>query len=275
MPTKILIPTDLSTASNSIFPWGATIAQAFSGKLYLQHVMDPASIGKPERLEDFPHLTRMFSLERDTAFLPPLKSSVPVAKMYTYDKDVTKTILSFAKSKGIDLICMAATNNGVNLAWWSAGRILEKIVKEAPCSVFCMRGRPVKDKDWKRPRFKHILMLADMGPDGAEPFLKVLPWVHKFNSMLHIFPLMKGRAKTSAAENPLREVARINPTQTNVLLFANPDKRMRNLLNFVEKTPIDLIVMAASTRARFSNRLLNDILVKLLQVTDSPVLLLR
>jgi nucleotide-binding universal stress UspA family protein len=50
---------------------------------------------------------------------------------------------------------------------------------------------------------------------------------------------------------------------------------MRNLLNFVEKTDIDLIVMAASTRAKFSNRLVNDILVKLLHVTDSPVLLLR
>jgi nucleotide-binding universal stress UspA family protein len=70
-------------------------------------------------------------------------------------------------------------------------------------------------------------------------------------------------------------VAEINPAQTNVLLFAKPVKRMRNLLNFVEKTDIDLIVMAASTRAKFSNRLVNDILVKLLHVTDSPVLLLR
>jgi nucleotide-binding universal stress UspA family protein len=93
--------------------------------------------------------------------------------------------------------------------------------------------------------------------------------------MLHIFPLVTGRAKPSPSENPLREVAEINPAQTNVLLFAKPDKRMRNLLNFVEKTDIDLIVMAASTRAKFSNRLVNDILVKLLHVTDSPVLLLR
>ena len=73
----------------------------------------------------------------------------------------------------------------------------------------------------------------------------------------------------------MREAARLNPAKTNVLLFADPTKRMRNLLSFVGKTPIDLIVMAPRTRAKFSNRLLNDILVKLLRATDSPVLLLR
>jgi len=33
--------------------------------------------------------------------------------------------------------------------------------------------------------------------------------------------------------------------------------------------------MAPNTRAKFSNRLMNDVLVKLLRATDSPVLLLR
>ena len=83
------------------------------------------------------------------------------------------------------------------------------------------------------------------------------------------------RAKSSRDDNPLREVAHLNAAQTNVLLFADPAKRVRNLLDFVEKTPIDLIVMAPGTREKFSNRLLNDVLVKLLRVTDSPVLLLR
>jgi hypothetical protein len=133
----------------------------------------------------------------------------------------------------------------------------------------------VKDKDWKRPRFKHILLLTELGPDSSEPLLKILPWAHKFNSMLHIFPLVSGRAKASTENGLLRDVAGLDATKTNVLLFADPAKRMRNLLSFVEKTPIDLIVLAPRTRAKFSNRLLNDILVKLLRVTDSPVLLLR
>jgi len=275
MLEKILVPSDLSNESNSVIPYAVTLAQAFHSKLYLLHVMDPASLKQPENLLDFPKLSKMFSLEHDAPDLPPLKKTVPVAKMYIYKKNRAEAITEAAVSKKVDLVCMASKSNGVNLAWWSVGSVIESIMANVPSHMLCVRGRPVKDKDWKRPRFKHILMLADMGPAGAEPFLKVLPWVHKFNSMLHIFPLVTGRAKPSLAENPLREVAQMNPAQTNILLFAKPDKRMHNLLNFVEKTDIDLIVMAASTRAKFSNRLLNDILVKLLQVTDSPVLLLR
>jgi len=275
MLEKILVPSDLSNESNSVLPYAVTLAQAFHSKLYLLHVMDPASLKQPECLLDFPKLSKMFSLEQDAPDLPPLKKTVPVAKMYIYKKNRAEAIAESAISKKVDLVCMASKSNGVNLAWWSVGSVIESIIAGVPSHMLCVRGRPVKDKDWKRPRFKHILMLADMGPAGAEPFLKVLPWVHKFNSMLHIFPLVTGHAKPSLVENPLREVAQINPAQTNILLFAKPDKRMHNLLKFVEETPIDLIVMAASTRAKFSNRLLNDILVKLLQVTDSPVLLLR
>lgn len=275
MLEKILVPSDLSDTSNSVIPYAVTLAQAFHSKLYLLHVMDPASLKQPENLLDFPKLSKMFSLEADAPDLPPLKKSIPVAKIYVYKKDRAETIAETARSKKIDLICLAANNDGVNLAWWSVGSVIESIIASVPCHVLCVRGRSVKDKDWKRPRFKHVLMLTDLGPAGAEPFLKVLPWVHKFNSMLHIFPLVKGRLPPSMKDNPLREVAQINAAQTNILLFAQPDKRMRNLLTFVQKTPIDLVVMALSTREKFSNRLLNDILVKLLRVTDSPVLLLR
>jgi nucleotide-binding universal stress UspA family protein len=275
MLEKILVPSDLSDASNSVIPYAVTLAQAFHSKLYLLHVMDPASLKGPENLVDFPKLSKMFLLEAGAPDLPPLKKAVPVAKMYLYKKDRAAAIVDSARSKKVDLICMAANNNGVNLAWWSVGNVIESIIARMPCHVLCIRGRPVKDKDWKRPRFKHVLLLTELGPGGAEPFLKVLPWVHKFNSMLHVFPLMTGRLRSSAEANPLREVARIHAARTNVLLFAQPDKRMRNLLNFVQKTPIDLIAMTSNTRSKFSNRLLNDILVKLLRATDSPVLLLR
>lgn len=275
MLEKILVPSDLSDESNSVIPYAVTLAQAFHSKLYLLHVMDPASLKGPENLLDFPRLTRMLALDVNAPDLPPLKKTVAVAKMYVYKKDRAEAIAESAVSKKVDLICMASNKDGVNLAWWSVGSIIESIIASTPCHVLCIRGRPIKDKDWKRPRFKHVLSLTELGSAGAETFLKVLPLVHKFNSMLHVFPLVTSRTGKSPEDNPLREVAKINPAQTNILLFARPDKRLQNLLNFVKKTPIDLIVMAPSTRARFSNRLVNDVLVKLLRATDSPVLLLR
>jgi len=272
---KILVPSDLSDASNSVIPYAVTVAQAFSSKLYLLHVMDPASLNKPECLLDFPKLTKMLALDTNAPDLPPLKKSITVAKMYLYKKDTTAAILQSALDKKIDLICLAAKNAGSKLAWWSVGNISESIIADVPCHVLCLRGQAIKDKDWKRPRFKQILLLAELDANGNEPLAKVLPWAEKFNSLLHIFPLMDGRSKREPDVTALREVAGLDSKRVNVLLFADPAKRMKNLLGFVEKTPIDLIVMAPSTRAKFSNRLLNDILVKLLRVSDSPVLLLR
>ena len=275
MPSKILIPTDLSPESNSVLPWGVTVAQAFDSKLYLLHVMHPNSVNEPERLEDFPHLSRIFAADRDAADLPPLKASVPVAKMYMYHKDASKVILDTAKGKGIELICLAATNDGVNLAWWSAGRTIERIVKDAPCSVLCLRGRPSKEKDWKRPRFRHVLLLAELSPHGISPVAKLMPWIERFNSMLHIFPLTSSNFKETGEQSALRELCQLDAVRTNVLLFSKPQNRIQNLLNFISETPIDLIVMTPRTRAAFSNRLITDIFVRLLRVTPSPILLLR
>ena len=50
MLEKILVPSDLSDESNFVIPYAVTLAQAFHSKLYLLHVMDPASLKGPENL---------------------------------------------------------------------------------------------------------------------------------------------------------------------------------------------------------------------------------
>ena len=102
-------------------PWAVTVAQAFPDKLYLLHVMDPESVNEPERLEDFPSLTKFCSLDRDTWFLPPLKKAISVAKMYFYHDDPCKVILGAARAKHVDLICLSAMQVGGRFHWWSAG----------------------------------------------------------------------------------------------------------------------------------------------------------
>jgi nucleotide-binding universal stress UspA family protein len=164
---------------------------------------------------------------------------------------------------------------GRSLAWWSAGPDLERVLKKTPCSVLCMRGRPVGEREWKRPRFKHILLLAELTSLSSGALPKVLPLVRKFDSMLHVLPLHHGRLFHSIDELPSSTVERLNAPQTNVLLFAETSRPMRNLLHFVKQTSIDLIVMSRLARARFSTPLFNDVLVKLLQVTDIPILVLR
>lgn len=273
MHGRIIVPTDLSRESNSVLPYALTIAQAFPDKMYLLNVMDPASINEPERLEDFPRLSQFFALDRDTWFVPPLKSSVGVGKMYVYNKDIPKVILGTAKNKRADLICMAAAKSGRHLAWWSAGHTIESVIENAPCSVLCVRGRPLTEEQWTRPRFRHLLLLTELTPKGEVPLAKVMPWVQRFNSMLHIFPL--GDFSEKGEYSALRDLCHQDDVRTNVLLFARPGKRMENLLKFIHETPVDLLVMTQRVRSKFSNRLISDVFVRLLSVTDVPVLLLR
>lgn len=273
MQGKILVPTDLSHESNSVFPWATTIAQAFPNKMYLLHVMDPDSVNKPERLEDFPRLTSFMAADRDAHFVPPLKPAVPVAKMYIYNDNIPKVILGAAKAKNVDLICMAVMDAGGRFHWWSAGETVETIVEKAPCSVLCVRGRKLKEEEWQRPKFRHLLLLTELASTGKTPLTKVMPWVDRFGSMLHIFPL--GDMASEKSQTALRDLCHTPDVNTNVLMFDKPSKRTDNLLRFIADTPVDLIIMSPLTREKFSNRLFSDIFVRLLRVTDLPILLLR
>jgi hypothetical protein len=243
--------------------------------LYLLHVMHPDTIDGPGPREEFPRLRAMFARGRDVGFHPPLKANVTVGKLSAYHKDVPTIVLETAQLKHIDLICMAARQEGPNLAWWSAGSTIERIVTKAPCSVLVVRGRSVKPENWQRPRFRHILLLTEFTAGGEAAVAKVLPWVQRFESMLHIFPLVSRRPTPAGAGNTLRKLGEIDSVQTNVLLFAKPDSRMRNLFAFMADQPVDLIAMAPQTRATFSPRIISDLFVRLLRGTDKPILLLR
>jgi len=274
-PNNILVPSDLSPSSNSIFPHAITIAQASASKLYLLHVMHPTAVNEPERLEDFPPIRDFFSVDRENGFTPPLKRAAAVGKSYLYNDDPGHVILEMAKQKHTDLICMASTTSGgLTFPWWSAGKTIERIVRRAPCSVLCLRGHPVKPKDWKRPHFRHILLLTELGDTSGAALQNVLPWVQRFNSILHVFPLQKDGKPTTAESNTLRDLCQTNPS-TNVLHFAKPEKRVENLLSFVHETPIELIAMTPRTRMEFSNRLISDVFVRLMRAADCPILVLR
>ena len=273
MQGRILVPTDLSPESNSVFPWALTLAQAFPRKLYLLNVMDPDSVNKPERLEDFPKFDKFFAQDREAGFSPPLEPTVPSSKMYLYHDDVARVVVGVAKTNHADLICMAVIRPGANFAWWSAGKITETIIEKSPCSVFCARGRNLPPEKWQRPQLRNILFLTELPPGGVVPLGKVLPWVERFKARLHIFPV--GNLEKPADQAALQNLHQQASANTHILMFKDPRRRTANLCRLIAETPVDLILMTPRVRVRFSNRLFSDIFVKLLSTTDVPVLFLR
>jgi len=272
---NILVPTDLSPESNSIFPHAITVAQVFDSTLHLLHVMAPESLNEPEQLGDFPHISKFFTKDADRTDLPPLKQAVAASKLYLYHRNVAKVILGAAREKDADLICMASTGSGGNLRWWSVGRTIERVIQAASCPVLCVRGRPIAEKAWQRPRYKHILLLADLSPNGSAVLKKIMPWVETFRGLLHIFPLLDSDQKKPEQSARLREVYERGAPRSNLLLFSNPAKRVRNLMDFIKDSPMDLIVMTPEARRQFANPWISDVLVKLFDATETPILMLR
>ena len=136
-----------------------------------------------------------------------------------------------------------------------------------------MRARDIKEEAWERPRLRHFLLLTELTKGHTVPMAKVMPWVSRFNAMLHVFPI--GDIKGADAQETLRNLCHNSEVRTNVLLFEKPRNKTENLLRFIADTPVDMLLMTSKTRERFSSRLFNDILVRLLRVTDVPVLLLK
>jgi nucleotide-binding universal stress UspA family protein len=170
---------------------------------------------------------------------------------------------------------MAATDSAINIAWWSAGPKIERVLRDAPCSVLCMRGRPIREKDWKRPRLHHVLLLTELDDHGERALEKITPWVLKFDSLLHLFPLLKNHPAGPVEETVLTRVNQVGPPRTNVLMFADPDNRVHNLFDVIAHKPIDLVVMTPWTRSEFSLRWINDVLVRLLRDARCPILVVR
>ena len=134
MLEKILVPSDLSDESNSVIPYAVTLAQAFQSKLYLLHVMDPASLKGPENLLDFPRLTKMFALEATAPDLPPLKKSVPVAKMYMYKKDRAEAIVLGCAAER--WLTSRANPRSVTRAKWGVGILIASALAVWPVMWF-------------------------------------------------------------------------------------------------------------------------------------------
>jgi nucleotide-binding universal stress UspA family protein len=243
-------------ASNWIFPHAVTLAQVFGARLLLNHVMHPNSVNEPERLEDFPRIENYFAAER-TPDLPPLKLEVPFEKLYHYNTDIPFVITELAKRREADLICMATTFRERKFPKWIVGKITERVLKKAPCPVYFLRGKSLKETSWKRPRYRNLLLLGD-----TQPLLPhAQPWLETFKSALHVFPLQP--------ESP-----DLPPTAKLISVSAT-ERRLPQLLAVIKQTPIDLIITTRQGRSQFSNRLRSDVFVELMRAVDCPILMIR
>jgi nucleotide-binding universal stress UspA family protein len=133
---RILIAHDFSPDSQTALNYGISLAQEYQAQVHLLHVLPTAGNEEPElawsssaggNAYTFTAQKLQQALPKEVHLWCKFVNVVRCGKVH-------EAILSYAKAKEIDLICM-----GVSGSEWTIGKLLgsnvDRVLREAPCPV--------------------------------------------------------------------------------------------------------------------------------------------
>ncbi len=132
----VLVPLDFSGKSRQALRFAVPIAQKFSAKIHLVHVLPPPA---KAALADLPRL-RLAALQRLGAMAEELLPPRLRAGNAVLTGKPAEQILQLAGKNSIDLIVLT-TKGRSGLARVIVGSTAESIMRHAPCPVLSVRRR--------------------------------------------------------------------------------------------------------------------------------------
>ncbi len=140
---KILLPTDLSSASISAFKYAKSLAEKYGATIYVLHVLEniPPVLAihsldlTLERLEKNMEENAKKQLEKVVKENLKTKNKV---QTFIRKGIVDDEIVKFAEEKKVDLIVMG-THGRTGIELTILGSIAEKVVRKAKCPVLTVK----------------------------------------------------------------------------------------------------------------------------------------
>ena len=140
---KILCPVDYSNCSMSALTYATELALKDSAKLYLLYVKD-------ERVSDYGGLKFdaefNHTAETVTGMEQKLRSSIPEEIRCSINVEILiregvpfEEILKAARDNVTDLIVIG-THGRTGITYMVIGSVAEKVIRNAPCPVLCIRN---------------------------------------------------------------------------------------------------------------------------------------
>ena len=143
--TRILVPTDFSTASDAALDFAKSIARTFNASLHLLHVFeDPVvTVGFTEAYAPLPPTTRV-ALVDDARRQLANRLSAEERERFDATTEVVSgasamAIVEYAQDHAIDLIVMG-THGRTGVAHLLIGSVAERVVRLAPCPVLTVHA---------------------------------------------------------------------------------------------------------------------------------------
>ncbi len=130
----LLVPLDFSGKSRQALRYAIPLAQKFTAKIHLVHVLPPSGKTTKDEQND----QRMIALKRLTQMSVQLLPPRLRAENAVLSGKPAEAILSLVEKNNIDLIVLT-TKGGSGLRRALVGSTAEHIMRHAPCPVMSLR----------------------------------------------------------------------------------------------------------------------------------------
>ena len=286
----VLFPTDFSEGAEPAFPQAVHFAEWHDATLHILNVRTSAQPDDLDTTREFPvpFSTMRGWLDRaghDDANGPSLKN-VEIEQTQVDSAAPPEAIVDFVEGQGIDLIVMG-THGRRGLDRVRFGSVTEEVVRTAPAPVLTVQAdapssvrtvrrvlTPIDFSDASETALRHAKEIALT--QGAE--IDLLHVVDK-----PMFPSAYGvdSAEVSTeelldkAEQGLGDLARDIVGHEHAMVKAVAGHPVEEILNYVEKNDVDLLVIATHGRTGLNRLLIGSVAERVIRQSPIPVFLVK
>ena len=139
-PGRILVTTDLSSASRVAIPYAAELAGRLGWEITLLHVVEPFHADIHMDTSKLQQERRQKAREQLNALVQRELVGCPKVKAKLRAGHAVTTITRFAQSSATDLIVLAS-HGRTGICRALIGSVAERVVRDAPCPVLVVRAK--------------------------------------------------------------------------------------------------------------------------------------
>jgi nucleotide-binding universal stress UspA family protein len=148
--TKVLVAVDFSPHSDEATRVAADIALRYGAQLLLLHVYEPVAYALPEGYISYTpdQLEKLFAeFEKRLQGAKQIAETIGAVRVDTRQTEgaIANTVVELAGQEGFDLI-VVGTHGRRGFERMIMGSVAEKILRQAPCPVLCVRAAQPKNE---------------------------------------------------------------------------------------------------------------------------------
>lgn len=285
----ILVPTDLSDASEHALTWALSWAGGRSQPVHLLHVVDFLRTEVPASVADAADVAELWT-RLNTAYTEELDRLVARYEQrgdlrveQRRGSDVVETIVATAKEVGAGLVVMG-THGRRGVGKLLLGSIAEEVVRAAPCDVVVIHAHDVT-----RRAIERVLVPLDFAPRSpvllgraialAKRFGAHLDLLHVFNETAlpilwpgpgvveNVLPKLRRRAEEQLGE--LRAIAEAEGVRVETHIESG--HVAQRIVTFAEEHGADLVMMGSHGHSGLNRFLIGSTTERLLPLAPCPV----